>query len=263
MSVIKSIILGIVQGAAEFLPVSSSAHLVFGQHYLGFSSPQIFFNVLLHFATLMVVLVHFRKDIGKIIVNLHKVREIKTNEYCRTFWLIAAGSVPTVIIGYVFRRRIEEVFDSVVIVAVLLIVTGIVVFISDRIRETSKDEIKTTIIDVLIIGAAQGLAILPGISRSGMTIVTALFMGLNRRWAARFSFLLSVPVILGATILELTDSAVDFSAHLMMVYAAGMISAFIVGWISLKVLIKILENRMFSYFSYYCWFIAILVLIYC
>ncbi len=261
MDFIKSTIMGVVQGATEFLPVSSSAHLVFSQHYLGFKNPQILFNVLLHFATLMAVLIYFREDIGSILRNFYKLKEIKSNGHCRTFWFVAAGSVPTAVIGYVFRDNIEEIFGNITVVALLLVFTGLLVFISDRIRRTTKNEIQTTIIDVIIIGTVQGLAILPGISRSGITIVVALLLGFNRRWAAKFSFLLAIPAIIGATVLELTRLTGDFNGHLVIIYSAGVISAFVVGYLSLRILMKILESRKLSYFSYYCWLIAAIVLL--
>jgi len=259
MNILKSVFLGIVQGIAEFLPVSSSAHLVFAQHYLSVEEPQVLFDVMLHCATLVAVLIYFRKEIQSIVKNFYKLNEIRSNDSCRTFWLVVAGSIPAALIGYVFNEKIREVFGDVKAVALLLLVTGMIVFVSDRIRNTPKGRRETLLMDALIIGTAQGIAILPGISRAGATIFVALLMGLERKWAAEFSFLLSIPAIGGAMLLETMKSGSTVSGDLIRVYLAGGAVAFLAGYLSLGVLIRVLVNKKLKYLAFYCWFVAVLV----
>jgi undecaprenyl-diphosphatase len=261
MNIIESIILGIIQGITEFLPVSSSAHLVFIQNYFCITEPQVFYDCLLHMATLAVIIVYFREDIKKIFLNSYKIKEVKTNQFSRVFWLIVAGTVPTVIIGYFFKDTIEAVFGKIMIVAVLLMITGVIVFISDRIGNNSKREMNTGIRDALIIGFAQGIAILPGISRSGITIVACIILGLNRQWSAKYSLLLSVPAILGATVLKLKDAGFIVQSGMVITYLSGIITAFIVGYLALKVFIRVLTERKLGYFAYYCWLVGLMVIL--
>jgi len=256
----KAVILGIIQGLTEFLPVSSSGHLALAQYFFGIEEPQLFFDVMLHVGTLGAVIVAFRRDIRDILAAVFG-REPRprtdsshqmTKKSGRIFaLLIIAGSVPTVIIALIFKTFIERLFVMPLFVAGMLFVTGVILWLSGRIRSVDAERREVNMVSALIIGAVQGLATLPGISRSGITISAALARGVDREKAARFSLLLSVPAILGATILELKDVAsVDIPIWTII---AGTLVAFVVGYIAIKALLRTLRSGHFSRFAYYCW----------
>ena len=251
MSLWEALLLGLVQGLTEFLPVSSSGHLVIFQHFLGIHQTGLVFEVLVHLATLLAVLVAFWPDIWNLL----------RHPTDRLVGFILAGAIPTAIIGFVFEPILKPLFSSVRIVAVMLIVTGILLVVSDFYGKGKKGLGQMRLTDALLIGTVQGLAITPGISRSGSTIVAALLSGLNRDAAARYSFLLSVPVILGANIFELRDLPLGVDACLIP-YLVGMLAAALSGYLAIKVFLKLLKKGKLWYFSLYCWVVALLVLIF-
>lgn len=263
MSFAKSIILGTIQGVSEFLPISSSAHLVFMQYFLGIKSSQILFDVLLHFSTALVVIVMYQKEIWQILRNFGKYKQFKDNVWTRTFYLILIASLPTAIIGIFFRDYFEMAFENIFLVASLLLVTGTLIWWVERFKKngTGRDILKVEIKHVLFIGFMQGIAILPGISRSGTTICAGLFCGWRREATVRFSLLLSLPAILGANCIQLKNVSFSGQKILLFQYLVGMVFAFILGWISLKLLLKMLKARKFTVFSYYCWILGIVVII--
>jgi len=248
LTFLQAIILGIVQGITEWLPVSSSGHLVIVQQLFGLKVP-VFFDVLLHLGTLGVILVFFWKDIIELIkVIIH--RDFKS-EYGRLFIFILLGSIPTAIIGLVFHELLVSFFSNLLVVGVALIATGTLLFFCER-REGKKE---LTIRESLLIGLAQGLAIIPGISRSGSTIGLGLLSGIDRDKLIRFSFLLSVPAVLGASLFESRN--IVFSQIEWLPFLSGMIVSGIVGYFSLKFLIKFIKERRLKVFSWYCWIIGI------
>lgn len=265
MSFLEAILLGILQGLTEFLPVSSSGHLVLAQQFLGSKEPLVFFDVMLHVGTLAAVLVAYRDTIRQLVVGgvsalgnsqlwkqpratLHTAPEVKF------IYLILLGSMPTGIIAVVFKTQLESFFEEVRIVSIMLILTGAILQLP-RLRrkseETSDDsvrQLKTW--HAPLIGIAQGCAITPGISRSGTTISLALFLGIPAKTAAEYSFLLSIPAILGAVALKVQDLGdTTIAIHIV---GAGMLAAFIVGYIALRFLLVVLNRGKFSLFSYYC-----------
>ena len=264
----KAIVLGIIQGLTEFLPVSSSGHLALAQYFFGIKEPQLFFDVMLHVGTLGAVIVVFRRDIRDIFAAIFG-RETKprpdsslqmTRKSGRLFaLLIIVGSVPTVIIALVFKTFIEELFVLPLFVAGMLFTTGVILWLSGRFDSTDTAPRKLNTVSALIIGAVQGIATLPGISRSGITISAALARGINRAEAARFSLLLSVPAILGATLLELKDvTSVDIPVGTII---AGTLVAFITGYMAVKVLLRALRSGQFSRFAYYCWGVGVVAIV--
>ena len=262
MTAIKSIILGIVQGLTEFLPVSSSGHLVIFQKLLKFNDPGVLFEIAVHLGTLVAVIIYFRKDIWEIIQSIFNWRKdapenIKYAHHL-LFHLIIA-SVITAIIGFAFKDTFESLFENTVLVGFMLIITGSILFASDKIRNTTKK--KMSVPSSLLVGLAQSIAIIPGISRSGATISAGIFTGRTRNLAARFSFLLSIPAILGATLLKIKDmqSAMSSSEVVLNFILGGMVAA-IVGYFAISFLLKMIEQAKLFYFSIYCWIIGIITI---
>jgi undecaprenyl-diphosphatase len=244
VTIIEIFILAVVQGLTEWLPISSSGHLVITQKALGLNLPLIY-SVMLHVGTLIVVLTVFRKDIAEIIKALAK-RDFET-EQGKLALFIAVGSVPTAIIGFIFHDFFESLFSNLPAVGVALLITGFVLFFSEK----RIGDRKMGILDSLLIGVAQAIAIIPGVSRSGVTISTGLLRKVDKAIAFKYSFLLSVPAVLGATVTEsreLTVGNVD-----MVPLFLGAIISMIVGYASLKLLQKIVMNEKIHLFAYYCW----------
>ena len=235
MNFFYAIILGVVQGLTEFLPVSSSGHLVIVQSLLpGFEQPGILLDVILHLGTTAAVLVYFRYEILRMSLN-----EIK---------YILVGSIPAGLIGVLFQSIIEDLFLSTFVVGVALFVTAAMNFFTDR---ASASRERMNYVDALVIGIGQAFAILPGISRSGATIFAGTSMGVDRQKAAQFSFLLSIPAILGATVLQLI-SHTDTNTIPIAIYIVGFITAFVSGIFAIMLVFKLLTEKKFTYFAIYC-----------
>ena len=260
MTLWKAIVLGVIQGLTEFLPVSSSGHLALTQYFFGITEPQLFFDIMLHVGTLAAIVVVFRRDIRDIfaaIVGREPASHRMTRKSGRIFaWLIVVGSVPTVIIALLFRTFVEKLFVTPLFVSAMLLTTGVILWLSGRFGP-GRAGLKPAptgglnVISALVIGAVQGIATLPGISRSGATISAALMRGVGREQAARYSLLLSVPAILGAVLLELKDvTSVDISVWTII---AGTLVAFLVGYVAIRVLLRTLRKGRFARFAYYCW----------
>jgi len=253
---VETILLGLIQGLTEWLPVSSTGHLKVAQHFLSWEVPTAFDGIL-HIGTVIVILFFFRRDIRNILSALAHL-DFKS-ESGRLIPLLIVGTIPTVIIGSVFGDQIEKAFNSVLPIAVALIAFGLVLCLSKYGKEqTESISIQTAI----IIGIAQGIAIIPGVSRSGATISVALLLGIKHENAFKFSFLLSIPSILGAAGLtlykernQLITAGVGWTE-----IAAGTAVAIIVGYFALKLLQKALVKKKFHLFAVYCWLLgAVLV----
>ena len=242
MQIVDVIILGILQGLTEFLPVSSSGHLVLGQYLLNVKSPGNTLEILFHLGTLGSVVFVFSSDILNIIITIKKKSTQKLLKY------IIIATIPAVIIGFTLRNKLETLFESVSSVGFALLFTGLVLILSSVFKnKNSKHSLFTSV----MIGLGQALAIIPGISRSGMTITLSLFFGFSAKESAKFSFLLSIPVIAGAGILGIQDIQTNeiLSADIIII---AILSSFFVGIISLRVLIKLLELGKFYIFGIYC-----------
>ena len=256
----QAIFLGIVQGLTEFLPVSSSGQLVFFQSLFGMEEPQLFFDVMLHFGTLLAVLVYFRRDISGIIRGIGSMLtgKRKNEEGIKFFFWILVATIPTGLMGLLFKDWFESLFSKPKIVGGMLLITGSILYLTRWVKREDRSLEKMKWIDAILIGIAQGIAIIPGISRSGATISMGLFCGLNRELAGRFSFLLSIPAILGATFLEMRK----ISGISELLFAAmGMVAAFGVGILSLAFLMKLIRVGKLSAFSYYCWATGMVMLL--
>lgn len=259
MSLSHAIFLGIVQGLTEFLPISSSGHLVFFQSLFGMKEPQLFFDVMLHFGTLLAVVIYFRRDIGGIIRGIGSTvtGKRKNEEGTRLFFLILVASIPTGLMGILFKDWFESLFSKPNIVGGMLLITGSILWLTRWVKREGGSLEKMRWIDAILIGVVQGVAIIPGISRSGATISMGLFCGLNRELAGRFSFLLSIPAILGAMLLELWK--VDSMPELQAV-SIGTAMAFLAGFLSLAFLMKVIQMGKIYNFSYYCWGIGVVMI---
>ncbi|WNZ28628.1 MAG: undecaprenyl-diphosphate phosphatase [Candidatus Bathyarchaeota archaeon] len=253
VTIIEAIFLAVIQGLTEWLPVSSSGHLVIAQTFMGLNPPLIF-DVMLHFGTLIVVLVMFRNDILAILKALLK-RDFNTDDGKLAVHIIV-GSVPIAIIGVTFYSEITSLFSNLFAVSIALLITGCVLFISEK-RLGYK---KMGIFDSVFIGLAQGVAIVPGISRSGLTISFGLLRKIDKTTAFRYSFLLSVPAIVGATAMELKDLVLGTVDLLPVI--VGVIVSMLVGYASLKLLQKIVLSEKFHLFAYYCWAVGVVLILF-
>ena len=258
-----ALLLGVLQGLTEFLPVSSSGHLVLGQSILGLKEPELFFDVLLHVGTLAAVLVFYGKDLWRIARGWvsYLVGGDSDEGAARTGWLLILGSVPAGIVGVLLGGLVEQMFASPKLAAFALLVTGGILCLSEPGEGAGREEAQMTAKDALIIGVFQAFAIIPGISRSGATIAAALMRGVAREQAARFSFLLSVPAILGAFALKIKDLEGPLGGKLLP-YAVGALAAAVVGAVALGWLIRLVRGGNLARFRYYCWGAGALALLY-
>ena len=253
VTLIEALFLAVVQGLTEWMPVSSSGHLVITQTVLGLNPPLIF-DVMLHVGTLIVVLTVFRNDIADIIKAVIK-RDFETEEGKLALFIVV-GSVPIAITGFIFYDFFKSLFSNLVAVGLALIITGSVLFFSEK-RIGNR---KMGIIDSLLIGLAQAVTIIPGISRSGITVATGLLRKIDKTKAFRYSFLLSVPAVIGATVMESRDLVLG-NMDMAPLFLGATISM-IVGYGSLKLLQKIVMNEKFHLFAYYCWTVGITIILF-
>jgi undecaprenyl-diphosphatase len=263
MTLTEAIILGIVQGLTEPLPVSSSAHLVIIPALIpGFHQPSIFFDVVLHVGTLVAVVFFLRKDIAGIVASLPPQKglgrllpaltgEERTANRRLVLWIVVATFL-TGVIGVLFKDRIEHLFESVETTAVMLFITGILLFLSDRVKRAKREKSSMNLMDGIVIGLVQAVALIPGISRSGSTITFGIFRGLERKTAARFSFLLSIPAIAGAAVLKAAEMTQIPTGDLIAL-GAGFLSAAGTGFLALKLLFVMINRTGLGLFAYYCW----------
>ncbi len=255
MDIIESIVLGLIQGLTEFLPVSSSGHLELAKVILGDTSiPQesLTFTVVLHFATALSTLVIFRNEVIEIFKGLF---QFKWNEQTQFSLKIIASMVPAVIIGLLFEEQLGAFFGGkILLVGSMLLVTAVLLLLADRAKKTDK---KVSFINAIIIGVSQAIAMLPGISRSGATISTSVLLGVDRTKAARFSFLMVVPLIIGKVAKDLMSGEINFSNSEIAPLTAGFIAAFISGLLACTWMISLVKKSKLSYFAIYCAIVGI------
>lgn len=272
MTFLSSFLLGLVQGIAEFLPISSSGHLAIAQNLLGMSDagtvPE-FFDVLLHLGTLVAVFVAYWADIKDMVLEffrgagdlIHHSTPNPVPPARRLILLIILGTLPLFVVLPV-KDAVQGLSNSMAFIGAALIVTGVLLFVSDRVKKGRKNERTATWLDVLIVGIGQAIATMPGISRSGMTITTGCFVGFERKFAVRFSFLLSIPAVLGANILSLADAAkAGINWAEVPVYLVGVVTAAVVGYLCIRLLRFIADRGKFGAFAYYCWAVGVLTLV--
>ena len=260
MDIIDSIILGIIQGLTEFLPVSSSGHLELGKAILGDESipkESLLFTVVLHFATALSTIVVFRKDIWLLLKGILK---FEWNEDLQFVSKIAISMIPAVIIGLLFEDELEQLFGgSIMLVGFMLLVTAILLLLADKAKDTYK---KVSFKNAFIIGIAQAIAMLPGISRSGATISTSVLLGNDKTRAARFSFLMVVPLIFGKIAKDIFSGDLTYEVSNFASLSAGFIAAFIAGLFACTWMISLVKKSKLSYFAFYCLIVGFAAIIY-
>ena len=269
MDILQAIIIGLVQGLTEFLPVSSSAHLIFTQQALGLSDVGLAFDVLLHVGTLVAVVAYFFSDIISMIKGFFLsliylkdgkfMEEVRRDPYKKLAWLTIIATIPVGIVGVLFNDLVESLFTGITVPAFFLLITGCLLYVSQRMNSGGIDLSNITLKEALIMGCGQALAVMPGLSRSGTTIAAGLFSGLDKEFAAKFSFILSIPAIFGAGVFQLKDLSggnVEIEACI-----AGFIVAVISGYLAISVLLKLIREKSLDIFAYYCWIVGAVILV--
>lgn len=285
MSLLHAILMGLIQGLTEFLPVSSSGHLALFKILFHVNTDNgILFDVLLHIATLIAVVVVYYKDVFLLIKEFilmirdlihnimvlagkrshpeRKTRKIVTTPYRKFVALVIVSTIPTGIIGFAIKDFVEKSETTLLVPGICLIITAVVLFLSDLAPDGRKGPKKASYPNAIVIGIVQGLATLPGISRSGSTIAASVFLGFDRKFAVKYSFILSIPAILGALVLQLKDLGdYTFTGSDGVSYIVGMIVAAVVGYIAVKLMLMIVKKKKFRYFSIYCLIVGVVSLI--
>lgn len=273
MGYLEAVILGLVQGLAEFLPISSSGHLALLQNIFGVKGDQVlFFTVLLHVGTLISVFIIYWRDICELIVELVlTIKDLCTGKGLRLAErpvrklgvMIIVATIPTALIGLLFNDIFNGLYLSLLAIGIGFLITGVLMFLAERMGSARKGIEKMNFRNAVFIGVLQGIAIYPGISRSGSTLVGGLTTGLERTFAVKFAFLISIPSILGSVVLELPDAIKEgIDPQLIGPILAGMAVAAVSGFIAIKTMIQIVSKKKLSYFSYYVWALGIFTIAY-
>ena len=268
MDIIQAIIIGIVQGLTEFLPVSSSAHLVFAQKLLGVES-SLAFDVFLHLGTLIAVLWFFRWDIIKMlkswwlsigdILQGRFMEGFRQDPYKRLAWYVILATIPVGVVGVLFEDSVDALFAGALYVpAFFLFVTDTILYLSQRMSSGNVNLNNISKKEALWMGLGQACAILPGLSRSGTTIAAGLTIGLEKEFAAKFSFILSIPAIFGAFVFKLKDIGAAMDANFLPIFL-GFIVSIVAGYLAIKWMLDLIQNRSLDIFAYYCWAVGIIV----
>ena len=282
MSLLQSILLGILQGLTEFLPVSSSGHLMIMQKLLNVNTDTgLLFEILLHLGTLVAIFVAFFKDIKELVYEtfviigncIHNAkcvctgkrkekRKIIETAYQRFVLLILISTIPTGIIGFFMKDLIENTITTLMVPGLCLVLPSVLLVMSDRYIGGEKDEQTTRISDAVFLGIAQGVATIPGLSRSGTTITACLSRGFRRDYAVRYSFIMSIPAVLGAAVLEIKDITKEcFVKEELVVYLVGTAVAAIVGYFCIKTMLVLVRGKKFTYFAIYCFIVGVIAVV--
>ena len=265
MNLLSAIFLGIIQGLTEFLPVSSSGHLVLSQYFLGLGeSSDNVFEIFLHMGTLIAVIVYFRKMLWDMVISMfHWGNNVDSQTHLHNRFLVLYLGISTFVTGVfylLFSDFLESMFTKPMLVAIMLSVTGVIIFCSDFIKDRGVPAMSMGPMRSILIGLGQGIAIIPGISRSGTTISISVMSGIKRKDAAQFSFLLSIPAILGANISVVKElSSLNYQQFYM--YFAGFIAAFISGYLVISLLIRLIQQSKLKYFAFYVWIVSIIAIV--
>lgn len=272
MSYLQSILLGFIQGVAEFLPISSSGHLSIFQHFFGLQNAEVdhmFFDVLLHLGTLVAVFIAYWSEIKALILEFFTmvhVRKLPNGQKPdrlsrRMIAFLILGTLPLFVILPI-KDAVEGLYENTIFISIALLVTGLLLFVSDQMNHGNKNLKNASLLDILLVGVGQAIAVVPGLSRSGTTISAGLARGFEREFAVKFSFLLSIPAVLGANILSFVDAIqTDIDWSLMPVYLVGVLVATVSGYLAIRLLKMISQRGSFGGFAYYCWGAGLLTLI--
>ena len=289
MSLLEAIIMGIIQGVTEFLPISSSGHLSIGKEILGLSEVPILFDIMLHVGTLIAVLIAYWVDIKELIIegfsmirdlfkNLfvamslylpikcneseYKYIKIVTTPYRRFVILVLVSTIPTGIVGIVVSKILDSTGNALIIPGLGLLITGIILLIADNTQAGHRVEMTTSYFNAIMIGLAQGFATIPGISRSGATITACLLCGFDKTYAVKYSFIISIPAILAAALLDMFKFADTIYGYLVINYLVGTVVAGVVGYICVKIMLKIVRDKQFYSYTVYCFIIGVIAITY-
>jgi undecaprenyl-diphosphatase len=257
MSLFHAILLGFIQGLGEFLPISSSAHLILAPWFFNFPDPGLSFDVALHAGTLIAIVLYFWKDFLQIInISLFNTghRMLNTKYSPKLFWLLVIATIPGALFGYLLESKAETIFRSPLLIAATLFIMGLILYLTDKYAEHKKEINAVTKKDAILVGLSQAVAIIPGISRAGATITTGLFLGLDRVSAARFSFLLSAPIIFGATILKLKYLFSAGAPEIIAIIVAALSGYFAIAW-----MLKFISRVSYKVFFWYRMGLAIII----
>lgn len=286
MTLLEAIFMGLIQGLTEFLPVSSSGHLAIFKNFFHVNTDTgILFDVLLHLATLVAIFIAYWKDMKELmtegcsivglwlqngvtaVANLFssdkkEYKKVITTPYRKFVVMIIISTIPTGVLGLVFEKLIGSASEALLLPGICLIVTGLVLLLADRMDGGSKTPETASYKDAAIIGTVQGFATMPGLSRSGSTITACLACGFDKKFAVKYSFIMSVPAVLGAVVLELKDfNQIQLQGNQLLYYIVGMVIAGVVGYICIKTVLNLVKNQKFKYFSYYCFLIGVISVI--
>jgi undecaprenyl-diphosphatase len=260
LEILDAIILGVIQGLTEFLPVSSSGHLELGKAIIGDNSvpeESLLFTVILHFATALSTIVVFRKDVWEILSGLF---QFKWNEESQFSVKIIISMLPAVFVGLFFEEQLEAFFGgNIRFVGFMLLITAVLLYFADKAKDTNK---KVSSATAFIVGISQAIAMLPGISRSGATISTSVLLGVDKSKAARFSFLMAVPLIFGKIAKDLLNGDLTFNGENNVAMGAGFIAAFVAGLAACTWMIKLVRKSKLSYFAIYCLIVGLIAIVY-
>ena len=273
MSYFHAILLGLIQGLTEFLPVSSSGHLALLQHFFGVKADEVLlFTVMLHVGTLVSVFIMYHKDIWELIKELGlTIKDLCTGKGLRLAErpvrklgvMMIVATIPTAVIGFAFNDFFESLYSRILFIGIGFLITGTEMYIAEKIGSNNRDIYQMTFGNAILVGVMQGIAIYPGISRSGSTLVGGLAGGLKREFAIRFAFLISIPSILGSALLEGKDALeAGIDTSVLGPIAVGMVIAAVSGVLAIKAMIKVVSDKKLKYFSYYVWALGAAVLIY-
>lgn len=270
MTLLMSMLLGLIQGIAEFLPISSSGHLSLAQNLMGLvTGEDLFFDVLLHLGTLAAVCIVYWRDIVEMVVDFFamlralftKDKTISPKEGSRLAMMIIVATLPLVLVVFI-KKYVEALYGSTLFIGFALLLTGLLLFLSDRMQRGRKNARTATMLDALIVGLAQTIAVVPGLSRSGTTIAVGMLRGFSRKFAVRFSFLMSIPAILGAGVLEIGDAVqAGIDPKLIPIYLAGVLVATVAGFFAIKLVNLLVKQGKFGNFAYYCWAIGLIAIV--
>jgi len=264
------ILLGIIQGLTEFFPVSSSGHLVIAKYFLKLNLPGAAFEAFLHFGTVLAVIVLFRRDIKRLVISffdsIYKLFQgenilniFKNDSSSKLAWFLVISTIPAAIIGYTFSSYFEILFSKPIIASLMLTITGALLWFGNKkFAGGDKNISEITCKDAIFIGLAQAVAIIPGISRSGLTIIAGMSRNLDREFAAKYSFILSVPIILGASMFKMRELS-SLNIDLSILILSGLVAT-ISSYGAMKIFIGLLKNRKIFFFSYYLWIISGLII---
>lgn len=265
MGFLSSIFLGLVQGIAEFLPISSSGHLSLFQHFFGLTEAGLFFDVLLHLGTIIAIFVYYWRDIVNLVKAFLRLvtglfskkkkgaRKGRKDPGARMILMLIVATLPLFVILPI-KDKVESLYSNTIFVGCALIVTGCILFFSDRMAKGKKTVRSATLLDALLVGVGQAVAVVPGLSRSGTTISAGMLRGFSRKFAVRFSFLLSIPAVLGANIISIGDAvAAGIDTSLLPAYIAGTVVAAVSGYFAIRLVNSLADKGKFGSFAYYCW----------